>query len=86
MKKISTNSASKHTTDDIESIADRAECGEDVSGYFTGQHLAKQRVNIDFPLTLLQTIDAECKRLGVTRQAWIKMTCDERLRQVQSMR
>jgi hypothetical protein len=72
----------KHgTTEDIEAIAERAERGEDVSAYFTNQYVAKQRVNIDFPLGLLQRIDAECQRVGVTRQAWIKMVCDERLRQ-----
>ena len=65
---------------DIEEIAKRAESGEDVSTHFTGQHHAKQRVNVDFPLNLLRQIDAECQRLGVTRQAWIKMECDERIR------
>lgn len=68
--------------DAIEAIAERAERGEDVSGHFTNRHVAKQQVNIDFPLKLLRQIDAECTRLGVTRQAWIKMACDERLRQV----
>ena len=69
-------------TKDIEEIAEMAEKGEDVSQYFTGEHLAKQRVNIDFPLSLLKLIDEECKRIGVTRQAWIKMACDERIRQI----
>ncbi len=69
---------------DIEEIAERAMQGIDVSEHFTGQHTAKQYVSIDFPLELLRAIDAECKKVGVTRQAWIKMTCDERLRQVQS--
>jgi hypothetical protein len=69
---------------EIEEIAERAERGEDVSAYFTGQHRAKQRVNVDFPLNLLRQIDAECQRLGVTRQAWIKMACDERIRQIES--
>ena len=71
-------------TQDIEDIAERAERGEDVSTHFTNRHVAKQRVNIDFPLELLRQIDAECQRIGVTRQAWIKMTCDERLRRVVS--
>ena len=31
-----------------------------------------QRVNVDFPLELLRAIDAEAKRIGVTRQAFIK--------------
>ena len=70
--------------DEIEAIADRAEQGEDVSAHFTNRHMAKQRVNIDFPLDLLRQIDAECARIGVPRQAWIKMACDERLRQVES--
>ena len=67
---------------DIEEIADQAEAGQDISEHFTGRYTAKQRVNIDFPLDLLKAIDAECKRVGVTRQAWIKMACDERLRQI----
>lgn len=70
--------------DDIEAIAERAERGEDVSTFFTNRHAAKQRINIDFPLDLLRQIDAECQRIGVTRQAWIKMVCDERLRTVLS--
>lgn len=73
-------------TPDIEAIAGQAEQGMDVSEHFTGQHLAKQRVNIDFPLKLLRAIDAECRHVGVTRQAWIKMACDERLRQIQLSR
>ena len=71
---------------DIEDIARRAQAGEDVSEHFTGQFAAKQRVNVDFPLELLREIDAECKLVGVTRQAWIKMACDERLRQIRSGR
>ena len=70
--------------DALEAIAERAERGEDISAHFTNRHVAKQRVNIDFPLALLRQIDAECARIGVTRQAWIKMACDERLRQVRS--
>lgn len=32
-----------------------------------------QRVNVDFPLELLQAIDREARRIGVTRQAYIKL-------------
>lgn len=64
-------------------IAERAEQGLDVSEHFTGQHSVKQFVSIDFPVELLQAIDAECRQVGVTRQAWIKLACDERLRQIQ---
>lgn len=84
MRKKSVEPPSK-TSIEIEEIAGRAQKGEDVSTYFTGKHIAKQRVNVDFPLRLLQQIDAECQRLGITRQAWIKTACDERLRQVTSV-
>jgi hypothetical protein len=32
-----------------------------------------QRVNVDFPVDLLDAIDREAKRIGVTRQAFIKL-------------
>ena len=81
MNKLSDKSKSD-ALDEIEAIAERAEREEDVSAYFTNRHVAKQRVNIDFPLDLLRQIDAECARIGIPRQAWIKMACDERLRQM----
>lgn len=34
---------------------------------------AIQRVNVDFPIDLLREIDQEARRLGVTRQAFIKV-------------
>ena len=34
---------------------------------------AVQRVNVDFPVDLLREIDQEARRLGVTRQAFIKV-------------
>ena len=71
---------------EIEGIAEKAQHGQDVSKYFTAQHTTKQRVNIDFPLELLKTIDAECRRIGITRQGWIKMACDEKIRMTQSTR
>lgn len=32
-----------------------------------------QRVNVDFPVDLLREIDRQARRLGVTRQAFIKI-------------
>ena len=32
-----------------------------------------QRVNVDFPVDLLRAIDREARRIGVTRQAFIKL-------------
>ncbi len=34
---------------------------------------AVQRVNVDFPVDLLREVDQEARRLGVTRQAFIKI-------------
>lgn len=67
----------------IEEIAERAQRGEDVSQHFSGDHVAKQRIDIDLPLSFLRLIDEDCKRLGISRQAWIKMACNERLRQAE---
>jgi hypothetical protein len=41
--------------------------------------LAQKRVNVDFPLWMLQSLDREAKRLGVPRQAVIKVWIAERL-------
>ncbi len=40
-----------------------------------------QRVNIDFPLWMVASLDREAKRLGVTRQTIIKAWIAERLEQ-----
>ena len=84
MNKQSEQDTGVEAIEAIEAMAERAERGEDISTHFTNRHVAKQWVNIDFPYDLLLQIDAECQRIGVTRQAWIKMACDERLRQVLS--
>jgi hypothetical protein len=39
----------------------------------------QKRVNIDFPLWMIQSLDKEAKRLGVPRQAIIKIWGAERL-------
>jgi len=38
-----------------------------------------KRVNVDFPLWMIQLLDRESKRLGVTRQSIIKVWIAERL-------
>ncbi|MEI6452502.1 MAG: CopG family transcriptional regulator [Actinomycetes bacterium] len=40
-----------------------------------------QRVNVDFPLWMVASLDREAKRLGVTRQTIIKAWIAERLEQ-----
>ena len=40
----------------------------------------QKRVNVDFPLWMIQQLDKEAKRLGVPRQSIIKVFVAERLR------
>ena len=39
----------------------------------------QRRVNVDFPEWMIQSLDREAKRLGVTRQSIIKVWIAERL-------
>ena len=44
--------------------------------------LEQKRVNVDFPVWMVNALDREAKRLGVTRQSVIKMWLAERLEKV----
>ena len=39
----------------------------------------QKRVNVDFPLWMVESLDREARRLGVTRQSIIKVWIAERL-------
>jgi len=59
--------------------------GEDLSSYMDlkkanrpGQE--QRRVNVDFPIWMIHSLDREAKRLGVTRQSVIKVWLAERLK------
>jgi hypothetical protein len=41
--------------------------------------LQQKRVNVDFPLWMVEQLDREATRLGVTRQSIIKVWLSERL-------
>lgn len=41
----------------------------------------QRRVNVDFPVWMVESLDREARRLGVTRQSIIKMWLAERLEQ-----
>ena len=41
----------------------------------------QKRVNVDFPIWMIQSLDKEAKRLGVPRQSIIKIWLAERLQQ-----
>ncbi len=58
--------------------------GEDVSKYLDVSKARRpnqeqKRVNVDFPLWMIQRLDKEAKRLGVPRQSIIKVWVAERL-------
>jgi uncharacterized iron-regulated protein len=61
------------------------DAGEDVKEYLDLSKARRpgrevQRVNVDFTVDMLQAIDAEATRLGVTRQAFIKIRMADALR------
>ncbi len=41
--------------------------------------LTQKRVNVDFPTWMIESLDKEAKRIGVTRQSIIKIWLAERL-------
>ncbi len=60
--------------------------GEDISEYLDIEKarrpgLEQKRVNVDFPIWMIKSLDKEAKRLGVTRQSIIKVWIAERLKQ-----
>ena len=63
--------------------------GEDVTGILdlskARRPLQEQRrVNVDFPTWMIESLDREAGRLGVTRQSVIKVWLAERLEQIAS--
>ena len=44
----------------------------------------QKRVNVDFPLWMINQLDSEARRVGVTRQSIIKVWLAERLQQAKS--
>jgi len=60
------------------------ENGEDITKYLdvSKAHRPEQeqrRVNVDFPIWMIHSLDKEAKRLGVPRQSIIKVWVAERL-------
>jgi hypothetical protein len=41
----------------------------------------QKRVNVDFPIWIIDSLDKEAKRIGVTRQSIIKIWLAEKLQQ-----
>ena len=49
------------------------------------QRLEQKRVNVDFPIWMVEQLDQEANRLGVTRQSIIKVWLAERLERPKSI-
>ncbi|MCO5162546.1 MAG: BrnA antitoxin family protein [Mesorhizobium sp.] len=63
---------------------ERFDAGEDVAEHVDWSkarrpNVESRRVNIDFPAWVVQGLDQEARRLGVTRQALVKLWIAERL-------
>ncbi len=61
--------------------------GEDVSEYLDFSKAKRpgreqKRVNVDFPIWMVEALDREAQRVGVTRQSIIKVWLAERLKQL----
>lgn len=74
-------SAAKKSTDEL---LDRFDAGEDLDDYFDMSapefpNRETKRVNVDFPAWMVRALDSEAARVGVNRQAVIKMWIAERL-------
>lgn len=68
-----------------QNLETRFEAGEDVLDYFDLARcrrpaLEAQRVNVDFPQWVVDALDREAQRLGITRQALIKVWIADRLK------
>ena len=63
------------------------EAGEDITAHLDLSQARRpeqdsKRVNIDFPVWVVQKVDKEARRLGVSRQALLKVWVAERLEAV----
>ncbi|TVQ05125.1 MAG: CopG family transcriptional regulator [Balneolaceae bacterium] len=61
--------------------------GEDVSSFLDLKKAKRvsrelKRVNVDFPVWMVESLDREASRLGVTRQSVIKMWLADRLKEI----
>jgi hypothetical protein len=65
-------------------LEQRFDAGEDVTGELDLSQARRvnqeqKRVNVDFPVWMVHSLDREAKRLGVPRQSLIKVWVAERL-------
>ena len=63
------------------------ESGEDITKYLDLSKARRpeqeqKRVNVDFPVWMIQSLDKEAKRLGVPRQSLIKVLVAEHIQKI----
>ncbi len=66
---------------------EKFDANEDLSVHYDIEHatrpgLEQRRVSVDFPVWMVQKLDREARRLGVTRQSVIKVFISEKLKEV----
>jgi hypothetical protein len=81
MKKSRKKKKTKLTAEELDAMHD---AGVDMTDYMdwskaTRPGLEIHRVNVDFPQWMIDRMDREAKRLGVTRQSIIKVWIAERI-------
>lgn len=64
----------------------RFDQGEDISAFVDKSSIKRpgleaRRVNVDFPEWIIQSLDLESKKIGVSRQSLIKLWISERLKE-----
>lgn len=69
------------TAEEFDKRFDQGEDVSDVLDWSSAKRpgLAQRRVNIDFPVWVVEALDREAERLGVSRQAVVKVWIAERL-------
>ena len=77
--------AKKKDTITAKELDRRFDDGEDISAYLdwskaTRPGLEQRRVNVDLPSWMINSLDTEAKRIGVTRQSIVKVWLAERLK------
>ena len=75
----------ERATISAEELDERFDRGEDISEYLDWDSarrpgLEQRRVNVDFPVWMIESLDLEARRVGVTRQSVVKMWISERIK------
>jgi len=75
----------KQATISAEELDKKFDAGEDISEYLDWSNarrplLDQKRINVDLPQWMLNSLDLEARRVGVTRQSIVKMWLSERIK------